>query len=211
MRRLLLLVPALFALLVAPPVALADPEPEVSDGEDAPDQWDRWLGLELIGGADTPYGVLGAAIRLAPHRNVVFDLGGGGGRDGARVAGGVAFTIPDREFAFQVRGGVAGGPLNWDSVIFDQSAAGGAGALRPIHRTWDFTAFLDLDIALEWRHPEGFGGRIFFGVENDLITRATMCTYNNGSSAANCDTGLGGHPIRVYAGISVGYTFDFFR
>src|SRR5262245_30757139 len=117
MRRLPLLVPALLALLAAPPVAFADPEPEVSDGEDVPNAWDRWLGVELVGGIDTPWGLLGGSVRLAPHENLVFDVGGGGGRDGARVAGGVTFQIPDREFAFQVRGGVAGGLLMWDSRV----------------------------------------------------------------------------------------------
>lgn len=210
MRRLSLLVPALFALLAAPPIALADPEPEVSDGEDTPDQWDRWLGIELVGGLDTPYGLLGADVRLSPHRNVVFDIGGGGSRDGARVAGGVAFQIPDREFAFQVRGGVAGGPLTWDSGYEFEDSTGMLHAAT-LHRAWDFTAFLDLDVALEWRHPSGWGGRIFFGVENDLISTASRCAVDDGTTETNCAPGSGGHPIRVYLGLSVGYSFDLYR
>lgn len=211
MRRPLFVLPALLALFAAPTVALADPEPEVSDGETTTNQWDRWLGVELIGGLDTPYGILGASFRIAPHENLIFDLGGGAGRDGARVAGGVAFSIPDREFAFQVHGGIAGGPLLWDSVIELENVDGSGHTAHTVHRYWDFTAFLDLDIALEWRHPEGFGGRIFFGVENNLITGANSCTYSDGVTSVNCDPGAGGHPARVYAGLSVGYWFDLVR
>lgn len=210
MRRPLLLVPALFALLAAPPVAFADPEPEVSDGEDTPNGWDRWLSVELVGGIDTPYGLLGASLRIAPHENIVVDLGGGASRDGVRVAGGVAVSIPDREFAFQVRGGIAAGPEAWDTSATFEGPSGGLTSYTT-HRYWDFTAFLDLDVGLEWRHPEGFGGRIFFGVENNLISAASSCTYTVAGVAANCDAAAGGHPIRVYAGLGVSYAFDLVR
>ena len=68
--------------------------------------------------------MLGASFRLAPHENLVFDVGGGGGRDGVRIAGGVTFQIPDREFAFQLRAGAAGGPLTWDAGFAFEDATG---------------------------------------------------------------------------------------
>jgi len=75
-------------------------------------------------------------------------------------------------------------------------------------RWWNFAAFFDASMGLEYRSDEGITGRIFAGVESDLADRADSCSTPEG---AVCDPGLGSHPTRLYAGIAVGYMFDFFR
>lgn len=182
------------------PVAFADPEPEVSEPEpevSTPSPYDRILGVEIIGGFHTPYGLIGANLRLSPIDWLTIDAGAGVGIDGVRVAGGVGLVIPQDHFAFTVRLGAAGGPLSWES-----------GGLQPQRRYWSFSAFIDASLGLEYRWDEGITGRIFVGVEDDVIDHADSCTTSSGSE---CDPALGSHPTRLYAGLAVGYMFDIRR
>lgn len=201
-RALLALLLALAAGLgIAPSSASADPEPEVSDPEpevsDPVSPYTRLLGVELIGGLDTPYGLIGADVRLSPIPFLSIDAGAGVSRDGVRVGGGVSLIAPQDHFAFTVRIGAAGGPLNWDS-----------GGLQAQHRYWSFAAFISADLGLEYRWDEGFTGRVFVGLEDDVTSTADVCTTGEGLA---CDPSLGSHPTRLYIGLAIGYMFDFTR
>lgn len=192
---------ALLALPLSPGVVRADPEPEVSDPEpEVSDSspYDRLLGVELIGGLDTPNGLLGANLRLSPVQWLTIDAGGGVSRDGFRLGGGVGVVIPQDHFALTIRLGAAAGPLNWDS-----------GGLQAQHRYWSVAAFISADLGLEYRWDEGFTGRIMVGVEDDVIDRADSCTFVDGGGP--CDPSLGSHPTRLYVGLAVGYMFDITR
>jgi hypothetical protein len=192
---------ALLTLPLSPRVVRADPEPEVSDPEpEVSDSspYDRMLGVELIGGLDTPYGLIGADFRLSPIQWLTFDVGGGVSRDGFRLGGGVGVVIPQDHFAFTIRLGAAAGPLNWDS-----------GGLQAQHRYWSVAAFINADIGLEYRWDEGFYGRVMVGVEDDVIDTADSCTFIDGGGP--CDPSLGSHPTRLYVGLAVGYMFDITR
>lgn len=200
-RALLL---ALLALPLAPGAASADPEPEVSDDPEPevstpPSLYNRLLSVELIGGIDTPYGLIGGSVRLAPIDFLVIDAGAGVSRDGVRVAGGLSLVAPQDHFAFVVRIGAAGGPLEWES-----------GGTQPQHRHWNFTAFIDASLGLEYRFDEGITGRLFVGVENDLIDSADTCYFVESPDDA-CDVAGGSHPTRIYLGLAIGYAFDIQR
>jgi hypothetical protein len=214
MSRLRLLALLLLTSLAAPGMALPsvaradDPEPEVSDQvEPAADpmhlRWDRLLGVQLTGGADTPYGVIGAGVVVQPHRFIRLDVGGGGSRDGGRVAGGVAFTVPSDSLAFMLRIGFAGGPLTWNDG--DQAPH--------IHRSWDFAAFFDASIALEYRFDMGLFVQLSFGVESTLNDHADHCTGTGPTAptglGAACAPFVADHPARLFAGLTIGYMFDF--
>lgn len=192
---------ALLALPIAPQLAFADPEPEVADPEPEvadPSPYDRMLGVELIGGYHTSYGLIGANLRFSPIDYLTIDAGAGVSIDGVRVAGGVGVVIPQDHFAFTFRLGAAGGPLSWD--------VGAQGEIQ--HRYWNFTAFIDASLGLEYRWDEGITGRIFVGVEDDVISRADSCTTASGGP---CDPELGSHPTRIYVGLAIGYMFDIQR
>lgn len=199
-RALLL---ALLALPLAPGAASADPEPEVSDDPEPevstpPSLYDRLLSVELIGGLDTPYGLIGGSVRLAPIDYLVIDAGLGVSRDGVRIAGGVSLVAPQDHFAFVVRIGAAGGPLEWES-----------GGTQPQSRYWSFSAFIDASLGLEYRFDEGITARILAGVENDIIEAADTCHFIE--DGAPCDVAGGTHPTRIYFGLAIGYAFDLQR
>ncbi len=186
-----------------------DPEPEVSDGEEAVDpqieimhrRWDRLLGIELTGGVEnTPYGILGGAIVIQPHRMFRIDLGGGGSRDGARVGGGLSLVMPQDHFALSIRLGMAGGPLSWTS---DRAPAA--------TRSWNFAAFFNGEVGLEYRFDEGVSMRLFGGVETTLNDAADSCVAAGPDAqglAGVCAPANDERPSRVFLGLSVGYMFD---
>lgn len=186
-----------------------DPEPEVSDGEEVVDpqieimhrRWDRMLGIELTGGVEnTPYGIVGGAVIIQPHRLFRIDLGGGGSRDGARVGGGVSLVMPQDHFALVIRLGAAGGPLSWTS---DRAPV--------ITRYWNFAAFFNGEMGLEYRFDEGVLVRFYAGVETTLSGSADSCVASGPDSqglSATCAPNFEDHPARVFLGLSVGYMFD---
>lgn len=192
-------------LAAVPAVALADdPEPEVSDQVDPSTdpmhlRWDRLLGIELTGGADTPYGVIGAALLVQPVRFFRLDVGGGVSRDGARVAGGATLVLPQDHFALLIRIGFAGGPLTWED-----------GRETQVRRSWSFAAFLDTSLGLEYRFDEGVLLRLYAGVETTLNSSADACSAVTGTPETTCANPNGDHPARLFAGLSVGYMFDFY-
>ncbi len=199
-RALLL---ALLALPLAPLSASADPEPEVSDDPEPevstpPSLYNRMLAIELIGGLDTPYGLIGGSVRLSPIDFLTIDAGAGVSRDGVRVAGGVSLVAPQDHFAFVLRVGAAGGTLEWES-----------GGTQPQSRYWAFTAFIDASLGLEYRFDEGITGRLFVGVENDIIDTADSCRVI--ATGDECDPAGGSHPTRIYLGLAIGYAFDIQR
>lgn len=200
--RMLPLVAMLLVAFAAPSIAAAEPEPEVSSGEPETavhDQWDRLIGAEITGGFDTPYGVAGAALVIAPIRHLVFDFGGGVSRDGARVAGGVRALVPFQDSALVLRVGIAGGALSWEGEQ--------AGRTR---RTWDFNGFIDASVGYEYRHPVGFYVRVELGVEHALNSTADTCeTVTPEGTTVLCD-GSGAAPIRTYLGLAFGYMFEVF-
>ncbi len=201
--RLLALLLVTFAM---PSMALADdPEPEVSDQVEAPATtdpmhlvWDRLLGVEITGGMDTPYGVVGGALLVQPVRNLRLDVGGGVSRDGGRVAGGATLVLPQDHFGLLIRLGFAGGPLTWDN-----------GRETQIRRTWGFAAFLDWSLGLEYRFDEGVLIRLYAGVETALNPSADTCTATTTTPETVCGLGVD-HPARLFGGLSVGYMFDFY-
>jgi hypothetical protein len=185
-----------------------DPEPEVSDEEEPDPQldvmhhrWDRLIGAELTGGVEnTPYGILGAAVLIQPHRNFRIDLGGGGSRDGARVGGGVSLVLPQDHFALVIRIGAAGGPLSWASEGSPSST-----------RYWSFAAFLNGGLGLEYRFDEGVLIGINMGVETTLNDTADSCFadgMNPQGLSGVCTATNNERPSRIYLGLSVGYMFD---
>ena len=191
---------ALLSLLAfVPSAALAEPEPEVSDGtpeESTPhDQFDRLIGDEIFGGVDIVYGLVGGALVIAPLRNLALDFGGGVSRDGARVAGGVRLLFPFQDSALVIRMGLAGGPLSWEG---DQSGH--------VVRRWDFTGFVDLSVGFEYRHPEGFYGRIQWGVEHALNPNPDTCSVDG--APRSCGGSCGEAPVRAFVGLALGYMFD---
>jgi hypothetical protein len=186
-----------------------DPEPEVSDSEEPIDpqidimhrRWDRLIGVELTGGVEnTPYGIVGGAVLIQPHRMFRIDLGGGGSRDGARVGGGIGLVLPQDHFALTIRLGVAGGPLSW------QSDRGPAST-----RYWNFAAFFNGEVGLEYRFDEGVLVRLYGGVETTLNDTADSCVAAPGDGAqigGVCSAFNNQHPARIFLGLSVGYMFD---
>jgi hypothetical protein len=197
------------------PASLAradEPEPEVSSQEAAveaetADLWDRLLAVELIGGIDTPFGVVGGAVVVTPFRHLALDLGGGVSRDGGRVAGGVRAILPHANGALGFRLGFAGGPLTWDTSVAGQPAVGGEPARTGVvqHREWDFVGFVDLSISLEARFDAGVYVRLVLGVEHAL-SGADRCVEDGGATGT-CGSG-GYQPMRSYLGLAVGYAFD---
>lgn len=205
------------ALAFSPSVALADdPEPEVSDQVEEPAgpdpmhlRWDRLLGLELTGGIDSPYGVVGAGILVSPLRFLRIDLGGGVSRDGARLAGGVSVVLPQDHFALVLRVGASGGPLTWDGDYAADPAAGSPTQTPVIahqHRYWGFAAFFDTSIGLEYRFDEGVLLRLSAGIETTLNDTADACASDGGA----CLGTVHDHPARIWGALSVGYMFDIY-
>jgi hypothetical protein len=208
----------LFVGAPLPSIARADdPEPEVSDqaddGTTGPDpmhlRWDRMLGVELTGGVDTPFGVVGGALMVQPVRFLRIDLGGGVSRDGARLAGGVSVVLPQDHFALVLRVGAAGGPLSWDGDHTDLAPTTGqiSPPLVHNHRYWGFAAFLDTSIGLEYRFDEGVLLRLYAGVETTLSDHADACAASSGECPS---TTVHDHPARLFGGLSVGYMFDIY-
>ena len=194
-----------------PSLALADdPEPEVSDQVEEPagpdpmhQRWDRLLGAELVGGVDTPFGVVGGALDVTPFRFLRLDLGGGVSRDGGRFAGGVSLVLPQDHFALSIRVGFAGGPLSWESE-------------RQVHirEYWGFAGFFNTQLALEYRFDEGISIRLFMGVETTLNDQSDACAQSASDPtnmlSAVCSPTAHFHPARLFAGLSVGYMFDIY-
>lgn len=217
-RFALLLALALGTLpLIAPATAAADdPEPEVSTEPAEPaaprDIWDRMLAVEITGGIDTPYGLVGGAVVVTPFRNLALDLGGGVSRDGGRVAGGLRLVLPHANGALGFRVGFAGGPLSWDTTVPGQPGRITDGSDVPLvtqRRTWDFVGFFDASISLEIRFDMGVYTRVDLGVEHALAS-ADHCDLGDGAGSSACTNGAGGSgvPMRSYLQLSVGYAFD---
>jgi len=194
-------------LVGAPSIALADdPEPEVSDQVEEPAtadpmhlNWDRLLGIEITGGVDTPFGVIGGAILVQPIRNLRIDVGGGASRDGGRFAGGVTLVLPQDHFALLMRVGAAGGPLTWDE-----------GRETQVHRSWSLAAFLDTSLGLEYRFDMGILVRLYAGVETTLNSTADTCGATTSTPETTCSIAVHDHPSRLFGGLSVGYMFDIY-
>lgn len=183
-----------------------DPEPEVSTPAPERTRWDRMLAVEVVGGVDTPYGLIGAAVVVSPIRNLALDLGGGYSRDGGRVAGGARLVLPHENAAFGLRVGFAGGPLTWQSAVAGQPAPLGSMPSTGDStqtRTWDFVGFLDVSLSLEVRFDMGMYLRFDFGVEHSLAG-ADRCVETDGGT---CTAG-GYQPTRSYVGLALGYAFD---
>jgi hypothetical protein len=193
---------AVVAAGMAPVSARADdPEPEVSD-EDL--RWNRLLAAELTGAIDGPLGVAGASIVISPLRNLGFEIGGGVSRDGGRVAGGLRVVLPQDHFALVMRLGIAAGPETWDATA--QQAA----VRYTVHRSWAFQSFLYADVGLQYRFDEGVYIQLVGGVESGFSNQADTCVPVDAPAGApaTCDVTSGGHPSRLYLGLTLGYAFD---
>jgi hypothetical protein len=200
--------------LLAPTTAHADPEPEVSTPTEEQattprDIWSRWLAVEIVGGVDTPYGLIGGAVVVTPYRYIALDAGGGYSRDGGRVAGGARLVLPHANGAFGVRVGFAGGPLTWDTRVPGQPGRSPTDPDVPDalqHRTWNFVGFIDVSLSLEVRFDFGMYLRAWFGVEHALAS-ADRCSEEGPTGTRACTTAAG-NPTRTYVGLSLGYAFD---
>ena len=202
---------ASLALLSGEPRAHADePDPEVSSEPAARsrDVWDRMLAVEIVGGVDTPYGLVGGAIVISPLRHLALDLGGGVSRDGGRVAGGARLVLPHAMGALGFRVGLAGGPLTWESPLPGPNLPGDAHQSAGVQRqTWDFVGFLDLSLSLEFRFDAGFYVRGTFGAEHALSV-ASACEERIGDRSIGACTVHDFQPLRAYVGLALGYAFD---
>ncbi len=194
---------AVAAMGVVPVPALADdPEPEVSDQERL---WHRLIAAELVGAIDGPLGVAGASIVISPITNFALEVGGGIGRDGARVAGGVRLMLPQDHFALMLRLGIAAGPEDWDGF----AQVGTTNFTQRRH--WEFQAGFYADVGLQYRFDMGLYLALNGGVETGFSSTADTCRVIDGGGAAvapNCSVSGGGHPSRIYLALAVGYAFD---
>lgn len=201
------------ALMSAPSVVRADPEPEVSEPEPEVSEmdlrWNRLLSVELAAAIDGPYGVVGGTLVIAPTTNFALELGGGASRDGARVAGGLRFMFPQDHFAFVMRTGISGGPLTWDGPGAPQADTNSPVPTVTIgpdtRRRWDFAAFYYADLGLQYRFDMGLYLMVNGGAEVGLIGAADSCRSIDGASACSTE---GSNPARIYASLSIGYAFD---
>lgn len=200
---------SLVQLSAAPSARADEPEPEVSSGptERPRDLWDRMLAVEIVGGIDTPYGLVGGAIVVTPIRYLALDVGGGVSRDGGRVAGGARLMFPHAMGALGMRVGLAGGPLSWESPLPGTSLPGDEHQGRGTQRqSWDFVGFLDLSVSLEFRFDPGIYVRGQVGVEHAL-SEASACEERIGDTTIPC-TVHAYQPARAYVGLAVGYAFN---
>ena len=180
-----------------------DPEPEVSSQEEpaGPEReavYDRYLALQVTGGLDTPFGVAGAAVEFSPFRYLSIYAGGGVGRDGARVAGGLWGRAPIGNAAVGLMLGVGGGALSWDSPGFEEMR---------IRRYWEFALFLHAGVSFEYRWPEGIFGRLSFGADALVAGDPDECTFSDSNSCGALANDLS-RPVRGWAGLSIGYALD---
>jgi len=173
-----------------------DPEPEVS----VPGPYSRMLAVAVNGGADTPFGVVGASVEFAPIEYLNIYAGGGVSRSGARVAGGVELRFPVHSTSFGFRGGVAGGPMNWNSN-------GSRDGNVTVERYWEFALFMHLGLTIEYRFDEGLFIRGMVGMEGLVAGDTTSCASSDGTSCDPTRTDLFS-PIRGWAGLAVGYAFE---
>lgn len=204
------------AMLSAAPLAYAplahaqddeeDPEPEVSDQEEPPAEaapdlaavYDRYLSLQVHGGIDTPFGVAGASIEFSPFRYLGIYAGGGIGRDGARIAGGLWGRVPVGRAAIGLMAGVGGGALGWDSPGF---------VGMQIHRYWEFALFLHAGVSFEYRWDEGFFFRLSFGADALVAGDPDDCRFSD-TNACGLEGNNLAKPIRGWAGLTLGYALD---
>jgi len=207
---------ALLTVWMSVPIARADdPEPEVSSAP-ARSIWDRVLAVEMVGGVDTPWGVFGGAVVVAPIRYLQLDLGGGISRDGGRITGGARLVLSHANGAFGMRLGFSGGPLGWAVQAPDPASPDPLGEPTFViqRRSWDFVGFIDLALSLEIRLDAGVYGRLLFGVEHALAGADRCVETGAGGSTSACGSGdragvvVGGNPTRSYIGLALGYAFE---
>lgn len=206
-RALLVLAACVGFFVTASPVRADDPEPEVSASDL---RWNRLLAVELGGAVDGPYGVGSGLIVISPVSVFGIELGGGVSRDGGRVGGGLRLTLPQDHFALQMRVGITGGPQTWDTnegVNVDP----GNGTIIDYgrRRRWDFQGSFYSDIGLQYRLDNGLYFSMNLGVDQALSGVSDTCELTGPApSDASCSLD-GQRPIRLYAGLNVGYAFDF--
>lgn len=191
--------------------AEASDEAEAAEEEEAAEPltltsqlWDRLISVELHGAIDGPIGVFGGTLVISPIRNLALELGGGVSRDGGRFAGGLRLVLPQDHFGLLLRLGVAAGPLTWD-------ATAETSALQPyrVHRRWDFQAGFYSDVGFQHRFDFGLTLGAHIGVEGSLSNTADTCSVlDQGPGVPSACSPSGFRPIRVYAGLQVGYAFD---
>ena len=180
----------------------ADPEPEVSN--EGPDVWDRILSFHVTGGIDTPFGVAGGAVEVTPFRYLSIYAGGGIGRSGGRVAGGIRGQAPIGNAAVGIMLGVHGSPLDWES-------RGRTNESLHTSRHWDFALFWHGGITAEYRWDFGLFGRLAFGVEALLTPDSPdACTIGADGDRSECGGLADGlaKPVRGWAGLTIGYALD---
>jgi hypothetical protein len=159
------------------------------------DVWDRIIAVAGHLGIDTPFGIFGAAVEIAPVRYFTFYAGGGIGRSLHHFAGGIRGQYPVGNGAIGLSVGLAGGPLDWNSVAMQD---------RVITRRWDFALYLDWTLSAEYRFDEGFFLRAELGVESTL-TNPDSCRFADGTACNGTDYII---PTRGWFGIAGGYAFD---
>ncbi len=213
-RSRLLALAAAAALLVAAPAPFAradEPSPEgaslgstISERSRSAPLFSRLVSVELQGAIDGPLGVFGGTLVISPLQNLSLEVGGGVSRDGGRFAGGVRLMLPQDHFALQLRLGIAAGPLTWDA-----SAETNGAAPYHVRRRWDFQAGLYSDIGFQYRFDFGLYLGLNLGVEGSFSSAADQCTVLDEAPGLPRTCAKDGfRPIRVYAGLQVGYAFD---
>jgi hypothetical protein len=195
---------AIAAAGAAPAGARADdPEPEVSDQSGG--LWNRLLSIEVTGAIDGPLGVAGGSLVISPVQWLGLEIGGGVSRDGGRVAGGARIVLPQDHFALILRLGISAGPQEWDGTAQQATTA------YTVRRRWEFQAAMYADVGLQYRFDMGLYLMLNGGVESGFSNHADTCRALDapvGTDPSRCDLESGGHPARVYLGLTLGYAFD---
>lgn len=174
-----------------------DPEPEVSDA--GPTVWDRMLAVQVTGGYDTPYGVIGAALEFSPHPWVTIYAGGGVGRFGGRFAGGLQLQVPVDSTAFGIQAGFGGGAL--------EDATDGAENAR-IRRYWAMALYFHSAFSVTYRFEDGIFGRLSLGMNALVAGDPDECVFTATETACGVSGSNLNHPVHPFAGLTVGYAFD---
>lgn len=209
------------AIVLSPCAASAqdqqDPEPEVSveeseEAEDA-DVWSRLLALSLVGGWNTPWGVFGANLDIAPLRWLVIYVGGGAtsqgqplngpgtSRLGWRATTGLKGRAPVGNGAVGLSSGIsfANFQVRSDQLDEDDNTV-------QLLRSWDVALFWHIALSFEYRFDHGLLLSAFVGADQLVADIAgTTCIQSAGGECRIRDFG---NPTSVFIGGSLGYALD---
>jgi hypothetical protein len=190
----------------APPPTVAPPSP-----------WaERPFAIDAVLGLATPVGLGGVTLEYAPFR--YFSLGGGIGMnlEGPQLAGvaRVRFT-PDKPLSIFVGAGYTRGPHRQTQLTAFGVLGGAAVALLrvadedwkanvPPERYWSAAQWLNAELGVEKRQPNGFDLRAFIGVAALLNPSGNVLEQPYPQSHRT--EALGVVPFTTYTGAALGFS-----